>query len=210
MLLMVYYDVTAKAKATFTGINSLLYIERRLIMINMEYAAGLAAGIITALLIFAIIYKFKKNKLKGTYDERQELIRGRGYKYAFFTVIVLIAVYLIADMAGVFEVTPLTHSLTIFFILLVGVVVYALYCIHNDSYFGIGMDTRAYKGIMWFVVILNLITSVRHLREGALVDGKLQFESYSGLLFAIAFAAILIGLHVRSAELKREETDEES
>ena len=54
---------------------------------STSYAAGLAFGIVTALIIFALIWKFSKKSMKGTFDERQELVRGRGYKYASFTML---------------------------------------------------------------------------------------------------------------------------
>ena len=57
---------------------------------STSYAAGLAFGIVTALIIFAVIWKFSKKSMKGTFDERQELVRGRGYKYASFTMLSLL------------------------------------------------------------------------------------------------------------------------
>ena len=30
-----------------------------------------------------------KMKMKGQFDERQELVKGRGYKYGFFTLCIL-------------------------------------------------------------------------------------------------------------------------
>ena len=43
---------------------------------STSYAAGLAFGIVTALIIFGLIWKFSKKFMKGTFDDRQELVRG--------------------------------------------------------------------------------------------------------------------------------------
>lgn len=179
-------------------------------MNSPAYAAGLAVGIAVALIIFGIAYIFNKKGLKGKYDERQELIRGRGYKYAFFTTISLLAAYLVADVGGFIDKTPMTHSLAIFFILIVVVIVYALYAIHNDAYFGVGMDARSYKALMWVIIVMNGVSAYMQSRDGLIVDGKLVFGPCSQILFVIAFAAILISLHVRKAQLNKEDIDEES
>ena len=51
-------------------------------------------GILLVFVIFAIVWKVSGSKsLKGDYDERQMLIRGIGYKYAFFTNLILLAIY---------------------------------------------------------------------------------------------------------------------
>ena len=78
---------------------------------STNYAMGLAFGIVTALIIFAIVWKFSKKSIKGTFDERQELVRGRGYKYASFTMLGLLVIDLLIESFGVFETLPVTRAL---------------------------------------------------------------------------------------------------
>lgn len=174
---------------------------------NTDYALGLAVGILAALIIFGVVWKFNKRKMKGSFDERQELIRGRGYKYAFFTVMALLAIYLVADIAGAFEVIPVTHSLVIFTILLISVVVYALYCIRNDSYFGVGVDYRSYKAIMWVIIVINAVSAFMGMRDGLFENGKLAFSPISQILFVITFVIIMLALQFRN---KPEDDDSSS
>ena len=151
---------------------------------NNDYAAGLAVGIIAAIVFFGIIWKFNKNKMKGKFDERQELVRGRGYKYACFTLLGLLTLDLLLESFRAFEALPITRELYLFFMILVGVMVYALYCIRNDSYFGVGMDTRTYRAVMWIVIVCNAISAVSGLMDGgAMVDGKLAFGPWAALIF---------------------------
>ena len=172
-------------------------------IMNNDYAAGLAVGIIAAIVFFGIIWKFNKNKMKGKFDERQELVRGRGYKYACFTLLGLLTLDLLLESFRAFEILPVTRELFLFFILLVGVMVYALYCIRNDSYFGVGMDTRTYRAVMWIVIVCNAISAVSGLMDGgAMVDG-------TALIFVIAFVILMISLKVRSRSAALEESEED-
>ena len=177
---------------------------------NNDYAAGLAVGIIVAIVLFAIIWKFSKNKMKGKFDERQELVRGRGYKYACFTLLGLLTLDLLLECFRAFEALPITRELYLFFMILVGVMVYALYCVKNDSYFGVGMDTRTYRAVMWIVIVCNAISAVSGLMNGgAMVDGKLAFGPWAALIFVIAFIILMISLKVRSRRADLEEAEEE-
>lgn len=176
---------------------------------SSSYATGLAAGILAALIIFALIWKFKKNTMKGTFDERQELVRGRGYKYACFTILILLAIDLLLESYGIFETLPVTRPLAIFTIILAGVMVYALYCIKNDSYFGVGTDTRTYRAVLWVVIVCNAISGFSALKGGAMVDGKLSFGPCASLLFCIAFVAVLISLTIKQRNLAKEEAEDD-
>jgi len=177
---------------------------------STSYAAGLAFGIVTALIIFALIWKFNKKAMKGKFDERQELVRGRGYKYACFTILVLLTVDLLLESLGSFETIPVPRTLAIFLIIMIGVMVYALYCIKNDSYFGVGTDSRTYRAVVWVVIVCNAISGFNGLRDGAMTaDGKLSFGPAASLIFCAAFAVILISLTIKQSNLAKEEAAED-
>ena len=57
---------------------------------NTAYIIGVIAGVAVGLvLVFLLIRYFRTDKkIMPQYDERQELIRGRGFKYAFYTSLV--------------------------------------------------------------------------------------------------------------------------
>ena len=174
-----------------------------------SYAAGLAFGIVTALIIFIIIWKFSKKSMKGKFDERQELVRGRGYKYASFTMLGLITLDLLIESYNAFDTLPVPRTLALFFIILAGVMVYALYCIKNDSYFGVGTDYRTYRAVMWIVIVCNAVSGFSGLRSGAMADGKLAFGPCASILFCIAFVMIMISLSAKQRSLAKEEAEED-
>ena len=174
-----------------------------------SYAAGLAFGIVTALIIFALVWKFSKRSMKGNFDERQELVRGRGYKYACFTILGLLTMDLLIESFNTFDALPVTRTLVLFVIILAGVMVYALYCIKNDSYFGVGTDTRTYRAVMWIVIVCNAISGFSGLKDGAMENGKLAFGPCASLLFCLAFVIIMISLSVKQRNMAKEEADED-
>jgi len=176
---------------------------------NKEYAAGLAVGIVTALIILALVWKFGKKTMKGNFDERQELVRGRGYKYACFTVLALITLDLLAESYSAFDALPVPRTLALFFIILTGVMVYALYCIKNDSYFGVGTDIRTYRAVMWVVIACNAVSGFMGLRDGAFVDGKLAFGPCASLLFCLAFLIVMVSLWIKQSNMAKEEATED-
>ena len=179
-------------------------------MKSPEYAMGLACGIIAALVIFIIVWKFNKKNMKGQFDERQEFVRGRGYKYATFTMLVLMVIDLLLEGMGIFEKIVITRELAILFIIVTGILVYALYCIMNDSYFGVGNDTRTYRAVMWAVIVCNLMSGISGLRDGAFTaDGKLSFGPVASLIFVVMFAAVMIALYVRKQSSAAEESEED-
>ena len=174
-----------------------------------DYASGLAVGIVTALIILIVVWKFNKKAMKGKFDERQELVRGRGYKYACFTMLGLLVLDLLIESLDAFETLPVTRSLAIFIMILAGVMVYALYCIKNDSYFGVGTDTRTYRAVMWVVIVCNAISGFTGLKDGAMEDGKLAFGPCASLLFCLAFVIIMISLSIKQRNLAKEEAAED-
>ena len=176
---------------------------------STSYAAGLAFGIVTALIIFAVVWKFSKKSMKGTFDERQELVRGRGYKYASFTMLALLVLDLLLESLDAFETLPVTRMLAIFIMILAGVMVYALYCIKNDSYFGVGTDSRTYRAVMWIVIVCNAVSGFTGLKEGAMEDGKLAFGPCASLLFCLAFVLIMISNGIKQRKAAAEEAEED-
>ena len=177
-------------------------------MRSPEYAIGLAFGIITALVIVIIVWKFNKKNMKGQFDERQELVKGKGYKYAFFTTLGLIAVDLLCESSCYFENSVVPHELALFFVILAGVLVYALYCIKNDAYFGVGNDTRAYRAVMWVVIACNAASGFSNLRDGAFENGKLEFGPCASLLFCAAFIVILIALYLKKSTSEEDDAED--
>ena len=133
----------------------------------------------------------------------------QGHEFACFCMLGFHTLDLLIESFGAFDALPVTRELAIFVIILAGVMVYALYCIKNDSYFGVGTDTRTYRAVMWVVIVSNAISGFSNLKDGAMVNGKLAFGPCASLLFCLAFVIIMIALYVKKYRLDKEEAAED-
>ena len=143
------------------------------------YHAGLVTGFVCVFLLIAVMAAvFRKSRIgEGReYDERQELLRGRGMKYAYFTLIASDAIYSLAIMDGTrrFVDPALVHMGLIF----VSGLVHAGYTIFTDAYWGFQRQNRARLFFLWFVAVgIMLMNGICRLDEKKVfVQGQLTFD----------------------------------
>ena len=126
--------------------------------------------------IFKIIM-FKKDKDYSGYDERQELIRGRAFRYGFLTLAFsLAAVVLWEECVGAL---PIEFSLLMMACLMVGCLVVILYDIWKDAYWGIRQASGSNAAIvlMVAVMVMQYLGFQRHANAGdVIVHGVLTWD----------------------------------
>ena len=175
----------------------------------------LAAGVICGLIIAVIIIKVcnKNGKFKSDYDERQQIMIGKSYKYAMITAWVLMAVYMVIDIGG--NVLPMDNALVIFTIMFVSIMVHTSYSVWTDAYFGSNNDNKKYAIMAIVVTAINAAATVAYYRDGQLiVDGVLTVRAVNAecaLMFLILGVEFLIkGIVDKSLGKDEEDDDEES
>lgn len=114
--------------------------------------------IILAIVIAIVI--FGSNTKKKNYDERQELIRGRGYKYGFIAVVIAALVVLNLDLFDI----KISINAAVIVPLYVGVFVISIYDIINHAYFGTNEKRQLSVGIIFLIV--------------GVLDGYLTWQSW--------------------------------
>ena len=138
-----------------------------------------------AVQIFKIIM-FKKDKDYSGYDERQELIRGRAFRYGFLTLAFsLAAVVLWEECVGAL---PIEFSLLMMACLMVGCLVVILYDIWKDAYWGIRQASGSNAAIvlMVAVMVMQYLSFRGHASAGdVIVDGILTWDG--GIYLLIFF-----------------------
>ena len=139
---------------------------------------GFIAGLIVLLGIVVICAIIKKSSLKGEYDERQELIRGRGYKYALLTVMVFNAICLIFGVEG-------------------QVPYFGVYSILHDAFIGLNNNVRSFVVLFAACIIANLFGGIHHLQQGLLENGQVTFATGSNLTLSVGFVILLITILVQ-------------
>ncbi|MCR5099227.1 MAG: hypothetical protein K6B14_09795, partial [Lachnospiraceae bacterium] len=121
-------------------------------------SAGMAIGIVVGLIICVFIFKAvnKDHRIKTEYDERQKAIKGRGYTYGFYTLLVYEAIMLIFSVGGYPEL-PITeymwHAVGIY----LGVTVVCVHAIWNRAYWGLNNDHKQYIIVVVVCFILNML-----------------------------------------------------
>lgn len=168
---------------------------------NYSKFIGAGVGFVIGTIIVAILCTFMRNgDKKIKYDERQELVRGKGYKYAFFSTIIFFAAKIVAEIAFDFPLDDYINNATQIFIgIIFGVLVYVCYAIWNDAY--IALNERFNRVIISFslIIVLNLVPVV-----SAFVNSK-SFPNYSlNLICCIALLIIIICMIVKRVFFKEE------
>lgn len=171
---------------------------------------GVISGFVIGLLavyIFCALTK-KDDKVKCQFDERQELVRGRGFKYAFYTMIFWEAFIILLLLMEIN--LPADMVLILFVGLILGVCVYSGYCIWNEGYFALNENR---KSVMIGIVIIGLINigiGCMNIAEyGLLQDGKMTLKSlnlFGGLMMFVIFFVVLVKSIRDSKECANEES----
>ncbi len=161
---------------------------------------GMLVGIGLVALIFMISNKNKK--IRSDYDERQKIIRGKGYQYGFYAMVFYGALIFLLGMGGI-EI-PMEPSVEAFSYIFVGIVTDIVYCIFHDAYWGLNNNKKRYLIIMGAVSVVNLLVVVGALRGGELVvDGKLSTMGVN-LLCTVLFVVMFVSIAVKMILEKRE------
>ena len=104
---------------------------------------GLAVGIVVGLILEVVIMRAVNfnHKMKTEYDEMQRSIRDRGYKYGFYTILIVEALFCVVSSGMDIPAVPIVvHFIPIF----LGIVVQASYCIWNNAYVGLNTNMKRY------------------------------------------------------------------
>ncbi|MCI5902748.1 MAG: hypothetical protein MRZ74_09495 [Blautia sp.] len=176
------------------------------------YRLGILTGILAGVILVIIFLKYSKKdgSLRCKWDERQLLIRGNGFKYAFFTVLVLLFLY--CSLGVSFEGFPLDVQAAGFLIAILGVAVDVVYCIWNGAYFSLNENRK--RVLIGFALIggFNLFIGVSGILHGAsITNGVLNVRSanlFCGALFIVIFLTLFLRMAVPEKDGEEEETGE--
>ena len=184
-------------------------------MSGNAHLIGIIVGIAVGLILVAIIYKTLNVSGNGKteYDERQQIVRGRGYMYGFYCEIIAFALYAVfkafEEEAG-WEL-PIILPVQLFIVMLIGIMVEIGYCIFHDGYFGLNNDKKKYYISFFLIGLSNILIGFANTSNGKLwTDGKLGLPMLNylcGAMFIVIGIMIIIHNLIDKSEV--EEEDEE-
>lgn len=167
-------------------------LEKHFSFMGIMMVLGLALGMVLAVLMLSVVKK--GDDVKSKYDERQEIVRGRGFKYGFATILVANMLYYMLLLAGL--ATPMGADIVLVVNSLLGICVCASYCVWNDGYFALNEKIGTFIVIALIGGGINLIMGISAFVSGAAVqNGKFTFRSinlFCGIMVLIICGVMLL------------------
>ncbi|MBR1441704.1 MAG: hypothetical protein IJ589_10850 [Lachnospiraceae bacterium] len=170
---------------------------------------GFPIGLMVGLIICVILFKIANTnkKIKSEYDERQEAIRNRGYKYSFYALIVA---ELALMCARALEITfPFADYLLHLGAMLFGLLFLGIYTIWNDAYWGMNNNRKRYTVIIVIAVLLNILPVVMAVKNGFLGNAGLNSVPIMNIMVLVWLAIIGIAAVIKKIVKKNDAEEEE-
>ncbi len=161
----------------------------------MDYIGMVVLGIFfAAAFILLVTVRYKNRHKNEHYDERQVLVRGKGFRLGYMVMCGMNLVYgcfLYGFTKSI--VSPQFVALSIVFL---GILVYAVYCIFNDAYLQVGQKSGKWIGITLLVIASNLISFFMNKEQGLNVNGFATGKSLN-LMIVVVFSVVLISFIIK-------------
>lgn len=168
---------------------------------------GSFLGVFIILFVIGLMIRFynTKGSWRCKYDERQERIQGKGYRYGFYSMIVYLGLdYLIINlMEYQWAESNVDLALGIF----LGVGVYAIYCIMNGAFISLNENPKRYAAVVLFVAVINGICAVKMLMEGEMLIRHGQLSVNCLNLVCAVFLFIILGFMALKHLMDKRESD---
>ncbi len=170
------------------------------------YKLGILCGVLISIILAVIIlWLTKKDRsIKCKYDERQQAVRGKGFKYGFFTLMFYDLAYgLIDEILGrkYFE-----NSVGMMVGIFLGILVYACYCIWHDGYFSLNENPKGVLIAFAIIAVSNFVIFAVNFTNGTVVENGILTIRCTNLLCGIMFV-IIFGVLLVKAVCNKKETE---
>ncbi len=177
---------------------------------SIGFMVGMILVIVISVLagMFIVSRMNSDKEFKTKYDERQQIVRGKGYKFAFWTMVGLLVLNIIFDASDIH--LPMKNSVLYFVIILIGIMVHTVYCVFNDGYFGMNNPPKQYYIFMFFIGLLNLVIGFINSKGGRLIDDGIIDTPFINLLCGMMFVVLGICIVIKRIISKSDdESDDE-
>lgn len=159
--------------------------------------------LVLVVLAGVILMVSRSSKRERHFDERQLMLRARGYRLGYtVTVVLMLLLTFLLDYDALTFVSP---ALGVYAVLMIGLVTFAVFCIMNDVFFSVGEKGGYYIVICAAIVVLDGLIVIARLADGSLLEsGVLTFSVGSSAVMALGFLVILAALVIRKLRAERE------
>jgi len=173
-----------------------------------SYILGVIAGVIFGLAIVCIIFLLVKKlghttdeEFKAKYDERQDAARGKAFKYAFYAMLIGVAIELLYHVncpEGFVPVEPIYLDMGI---MLLGLLVYASVAIWKNAYIGFNQTYKRSVILLSVIAAINIVIGVMNFTASTTAG-------FINLLLGGAMAILCIEMVIKHrVDLKESDQD---
>lgn len=156
---------------------------------------------------FMALKASQKSTSLPEFDERQQIIRGKGFKYGFFAILISEGIALFVDSTNAL---PMIDSSVLYVVsIFVGLFIFAVYCAWNEAYFALNQNSRFMIIYLSFIGILNAVIFVLNVIRGNVIENGKITMSFLNLICALFFLALFTVCAVKKAINAKEDTSEE-
>lgn len=141
-----------------------------------------------------------QNDKDSFYDERQTLIRGKAYKYAFFTAVILNFIYSLF----LYEPTKdtLSPQIAVITITFIAVEVCTVYCILNDAFIRVKQNSRS------IFILTGSIAAINFINAAAITENN--FSRVISILIFLTFFIDLVAMITKYLSNRQGDINEKS
>lgn len=169
---------------------------------STSYIIGFAVGIAITLIMILIVRKVAERlglSVCGKYDERQEAVKNKGFRLAFFVSVFYYMGLMLVSMAEL----PIPMPYFIFLGIVASSLSFAVYCIIKGAYIGYNQNLKKVVIMLCAIMILNMVPAVMKIMEGATITERFfNINLLCAIMLLVVIAASLIkaGIDKRTGE----------
>lgn len=170
----------------------------RYLLVLSSVVFGLSCTLL--LLFFA-----KKDVSRGhEFDERQEIVRGKAFMYGFFIMIVYYGIAALCTMCDI--VIPLEMEVLLFVGIMIGILLFACYCVWKDAYFSLNEKKKTLIAAFGIIGLADILIGIYNLLDSLIIEnGKMNYRGLPFLCGAM-MVVLLITVAVKTVcDRKNEE-----
>ncbi|MDO4865016.1 MAG: hypothetical protein Q4C10_00535 [Clostridia bacterium] len=160
---------------------------------NTSWAIGFIVGIliVAAVSVIAARVVRKNGAGKGTYDERQQIARGRAFTWAYTVLLIYLALWMVLRSL---EIPFFMEGISVMAGVFLSIAVCVGYSIFHDAYFKASESPRVWIGIICAAGLLNLGIGIGRLFRGKTIVERLYDNAnlLVGALLVVVLACIVI------------------
>ena len=171
------------------------------------YMLGVAAGMATVILVMTLWRRSRRKRFPEEYDERQLILRGKCYRVAFFTLMLLLAfnggvtAYLGRSWAQ-----PGVDGLLLLF---AATGVFAVSAIWQDAYVPVSYSAGRYCILMGIVMLAQLPAVISHIQAGDYIVGGQVTGAVLSLACLLLFAVVFLAIVLRTQWRRKDDGEDE-